>query len=154
MIAPDFPRFEFKYTVQNVLEDGSTGGYRIDYIPFLPCRLSCGTSERVAVDALLDSGADGVVLPLTLAKHLGLVLQEGPAMMVAGGEPVESYRSRVDIELGRGGRYSPPFKDVTVSIPKHGNPPPLIGRSPVFERYIVTIIEPEKRFILEPYRAK
>ncbi len=116
----------------------------------LPCVLEWREKRTPLLEALLDSGSDGLVLPLGVAKFLGLRLkQEDKAMRVVGRE-VPRYSARVNLRIGRGGRFFT-FPDVEAAIPIEGDTPILVGRKPLFESYKVTFIEPDLKFILDPY---
>ena len=75
-------------------------------------------------------------------------------MQTASGGDIKRYTSRVDLTIGRGGRYSGPFKGIEVRIPSQGDPPVLIGRDPIFTGYIITFIEAELRYLMEPYKKR
>ena len=147
-----FP-FRFNYKRIDTIDDISKET-KTRYYPLLPCRFRSGGKKTPGIEGLLDSGSDGIVMPLSLAEYLGLELSEAAPMKVAGGEDIERYVSTVTLILGRGGRNCEPINDVEVSVPRKGEPPVLLGRSPVFELYIVTFIEAEKRYKMEPYTDK
>jgi hypothetical protein len=146
----DLYRYGFKYKLIRSRHP-DTGEIIERYYPILPCRISRGTNRTPFIDGLLDSGSDGLVIPLSLARSLKLPFSDAPPMQTASGGDVKRFTSRVDLTIGRGGRYSGPFKGVEVSIPSEGNPPVLIGRDPVFTRYKITFIEAELRYLMEPY---
>jgi hypothetical protein len=75
-------------------------------------------------------------------------------MKVADGKSTPRWTSEASVILGRAGRYCSPIDKVTVSIPREGDPPILLGRDPVFELYTITFIEAEKRFMMDPYRPR
>jgi len=128
-----------------------TGEPFVRYYPFLPCKLQSGKKETAPTEGLLDSGSDGVVIPMQLAHYLGLDLEEASPMHVVGRAQIERYSSKVTLVLGRGGRYCTPIHDVEVSVPAEGDTPIILGRDPVFELYTVKFIEAEKRFEMDPY---
>lgn len=145
--------FHLNYTTFKVV-DQETGKDDLLYFPLLSCKFISPHGTSPEVRGLLDSGSDGIILPLALAEHLKLMLHDADSIQVAGGKSVPRWTAKVSVILGRAGRCCPPIKDVTVSIPKEGNPPVLLGRSPVFELYKITFIEAEKRFIMDPYTPK
>ncbi len=140
--------FAFGYKKQIAI-DKETKEEIIRYYPMVPCTLDWKGKRSKLTDGLLDSGCDGVVLPLSLAKflELDLVLEEKP-MKVVGGE-AKRYKSKANLTIGRGGRYVS-FPNVEVSIPTEGDTPVLIGREPVFKPYEITFIESKRRFIMKP----
>jgi hypothetical protein len=145
--------FHLNYTEVDVV-DKVTHKPRIIYFPFLSCRFGSPTKTSREVLGLLDSGSDGVIIPLDLAKYLGLPLRDADPMKVADGKSTPRWTSEVSIILGRAGRYCSPIDNVTVSIPRDGDPPILLGRDPIFQLYKITFIEAEKKFLMDPYKPK
>ena len=98
----------------------------------------------------MDSGSDGIVIPLSIAEYLGLdlVLDPKPINVVAAKVPC--YTSKVDVIIGRGGNYCSPLENITVKIPQVGDTPILFGRNPIFELFTVTFFEKDKKFSLNP----
>ena len=121
--------------------------------PMLPCVISSPTKSSPAIEGLLDSGSDGIVIPRSLADYLELELKPAARpMRVANGRDVERLTAKAAITLGRGGRCCEPI-EAEVTIPSEGDPPVLIGREPIFRFFIVKFVEAEKRFELSPYRT-
>jgi predicted aspartyl protease len=133
--------------------DETTGQEVTRSYPLLPVKFRSGEKTTREVDGLLDSGSDGVVIPLSTAEYLGLKLTEDSHPMNVVGRTVRQYKSKIDIIIGRGGRYTT-ISDNVVSIPTEGDTPILLGRNPVFELYKILFIEAEKRFTMEPYIKK
>jgi hypothetical protein len=102
------------------------------------------------MNGLLDSGANGLVIPLSIAKYLELRMEEAKPMQVVGTK-VPRSTSKVSIILGRAGRYCDPITDVEVSVPQCDETPVLLGRKPVFELYDITFYESEHRFTMIPH---
>ena len=101
------------------------------------------------MDGLLDSGSDGIVLPLDVARFLGLTLkEEKEPMRVPGGE-IPWYSATANLTIGRAGRFFT-FPKIRVAIPREGDTPILIGRDPVFKVYRVTFDDARSTFQLEP----
>ncbi len=141
--------FFFRYkTVHG--RDKKTGESVTRYYPFVPAVISSGTKTAPPIEGLLDSGSDGIVIPLFLAKSLGLELEGSEPMRVVG-RMVERYRSKATITLGRAGRYCDPLPGVPVNIPLDGDFPIIFGRAPIFELFRITFVEAEHRFTMEPY---
>jgi hypothetical protein len=148
-----FLPFHLNYTKVEVIHK-ATDTLRTIYFPYLSCRFASPTKTSREVMGLLDSGSDGVIIPLELADYLGLPLRDADPMKVADGKSTPRWTSEVSIILGRAGRYCPPINNVTVSIPREGDPPILLGRDPIFELYRITFIEAEKKFLMDPYEPK
>jgi len=151
-------RFNYKRTValnpdtRKPILDADTGKLLEVYHPVVPITVSSPRKKGPATEGLLDSGSDGIVIPRSIADYLELDLKpSGRPMRIADGRNVKRFVSRATLEIGRAGRYCDPI-EVEVSVPAEGNPPILIGRAPVFELFIVTFVEAEKRFEMRPYR--
>ena len=122
--------------------------------PMIPCIVSSASKRSPQIDGLLDSGSDGIVIPLSLAKYLHLDMKPAPRpMRVANGKDVERFTARASIALGRGGRTCDPI-ETEVSVPAEGDPPVLIGREPFFRLFVITFVDAERRFEMKPYRVK
>jgi hypothetical protein len=144
--------YSFRYkTVHG--KDKKTGELVTRHYPFVPAVISCGPKSAPPIEGLLDSGSDGIVLPLFLARSLGLELEESEPMKVVG-RMVERFRSKATITLGRAGRFCDPLPDVPVNIPMEGDFPIIFGRAPIFELFRITFVEAEHRFTMEPYSTK
>ena len=87
--------------------------------------------------------ANSLNLDLTPAKR---------SMKVVAGE-VKCFLTQANLTIGRAGRLTT-FENVKIAVPKEGDTPILIGRNPVFKYYNITFIEPERRFLMEPYEQK
>lgn len=143
------PKFVFRYKKQ-VITDPVTQ-QRVDYYtPMLPCVLDWQGKRTPHTEGLLDSGSDGIVLPLGVARFLDLRLEEFPRPMKVVGREVPRYSARANLTIGRGGR-SHTFSDIEVAVPTKGETPIILGRNPVFKVYKVTFVEPELKFVLDPY---
>ncbi len=69
----------------------------------LPCSVKWAGKKSPLTDGLLDSGADGVVLPLGLAEFLNLDLNPANKKpMHVVGRKIERYVTKVNLILGRG----------------------------------------------------
>ncbi|MCK5559703.1 MAG: hypothetical protein KAJ51_03880 [Thermoplasmata archaeon] len=129
-----------------------TQGGIINYYPMVPCTFSWKNKKSPLYDGLLDSGSDGIVIPLELAEWLGLDLNH-KAKMEALGRVLKRYVTKIDLILGRGGRYIQ-LNNVEVSVPIESKTAMiLIGRNPIFELYEITFIEPEKKVVMKPYKT-
>ena len=153
--------FQFNYrktialnpTTRAPILDANTGKTLEVYHPIIPFVISSEKKRGSQTEGLLDSGSDGIVIPKGLADYLSLDLKLADRpMMVANGRSVERFTSKASLMIGRGGRYCDPI-EVEVSVPAEGNPPILIGREPIFRLFVITFVEAEKRFEMNPYRA-
>ena len=149
-------KFTFNYTKHTVVDE--TTQEEIDlYYPTIPCMFASGTKKTKITDALLDTGSDGIVLPKGAANFLELELEpkEKP-MNVAGGLTVNQFKSKVDLTIGRGGRFVE-FKDIEITVPdtnpENDRSPILIGREPIFKYYEIEFIEAKRKVIMSPFKG-
>jgi len=135
-------KYIFQYKkITNV--DEKTHEERVGYYPIIPCVFEWGGKKTRLLDGLLDSGSDGIVIPLVLAEYLELnLIPEDDPMRVVGYE-IERYNAKLNLTLGRSGRYVT-LNDIEASVPKKEDGVPiLIGRNPIFKLYEVTFKEGE-----------
>jgi hypothetical protein len=142
--------FRFSYRYYTILDESGEGLREIG-LPMLPCTLISDNNKERTADGLLDSGSDGVVIPMRMAKMLGLKLEGADPISVVGARTAR-YKSKVSIMLGRGGRICGPIADVDVSVIENDESPMILGRNPIFRLYRITFIEAEQRFEMIPYR--
>jgi len=153
-------RFNYKRTValdrvtRAPILDPRTGKPIEVFHPMVPCIIASENKTSPQIDALLDSGSDGIVIPKMLADYLGLRLkQSDKPMRIANGRSIRRLTTRAYIAIGRGGRRCDPI-EIEVSVPEEGDPPILIGREPVFRLFVITFVEAEKWFEMKPYVVK
>lgn len=116
---------------------------KFDYIkigshkrPIIPVRLTYGNSS-VNTPALIDSGADFNVFPLSIAKDLGLKLNMNKMLIFSGvgekSQKLTGYLGVLDLMIYRKGdsiKFSTPIV-FTNDIPSNGIP--LLGESGFFD---------------------
>ena len=153
-------RFNYKRTValdhvtKAPVLDSRTGRPMEVFHPMVPCIIASERRTSPQIDALLDSGSDGIVIPKTLADYLGLSLkQSDKPMRIANGRSIRRLTARAHLTIGRGGRRCDPV-DIEVSVPEEGDPPIPIGREPVFRLFVITFVEAEKWFGIRPCVVK
>ena len=107
-----------------------------------------GTPTPIYNDAVLDSGAYGVAIPLSLAVELDLdmTMLEQPGQTAGG--PVDSWMTSADFKIGRAGVYVE-YKDVDICV-LDWETRILVGMNPVFKDFIVTIDGRDKKVLLVP----
>jgi hypothetical protein len=148
-MEPRLIDFFFRYkTVHG--RDKKTGEMLTRHYPYVPAIISSGSKSAPPIEGLLDSGSDGIVVPLFIAKSLEIDIEECEPMKVVG-RLVERYRSKATITLGRAGRFCDPLPNVPINIPKEGDSPIIFGRTPIFELFRITFVEAEHWFTMEPY---
>jgi len=130
--------------------DKQTNEEVVKYYPYLPAIFEWRGKRSRPIEGLLDSGSDGVVMPLEMAQYLGLDLVPDKKPMNVVGARIPCFTSKVDIIIGRAGRYCSTIDDVVVKIPQVGDTPILFGRNPVFELFTITFFEKDKKFLIKP----
>ena len=118
-------------------------------VPRIPIRFlrNDGKSTPV-IDAVLDSGADEVTIPKSLADWLQLSLKPKQNQINTASGKENAFIATVDFYIGRGGREVKYEKVQICVIDKC--PAILIGINPVFDDYKITIIASEKKYAMEP----
>jgi predicted aspartyl protease len=119
-------------------------------IPIVPVRfIRADNVSTQIINAVLDSGADAITIPQDLAVWLKMKLEprEIPAMTAAG--TIKAYKAIVpEFILGQGGREVN-YQDIEICVMENC-PYILVGISPVFEDYKITIMAYQNKFTLEP----
>jgi hypothetical protein len=117
--------------------------------PLIPIRFYYKNKRTPIIEALLDSGADGIYLNRAMADFLGLPQIKKLESGGMGGRYM-CYETKVGLIIGRGGREVD-FGIVTAIFPENDlDVPFLIGRKPIFEEYQVIFEEYKQRFKLVP----
>ncbi len=143
-------KFVFRYKIQEV-RNPETGSVEEYSYPVLPCTFEWRGIRTSPTEGILDSGSDGLVLPIGVARFLELELRDEEKPMRVVSHEVPRFSAQVDLTIGRGGRYFT-FPGVRASIPKEGDTPILIGRDPIFRLYRVTFDESKSIITLELVR--
>lgn len=117
--------------------------------PLIPIRfIDSNGRPTPTFNAILDSGADEATIPKRLADKLGfknLIKREKP-IHTAGGKK-EAFTTKANFNLGRGGREVK-YTDIDICVIDI-DMPILIGITPVFEDYQVTIKAYNNKFVLD-----
>ena len=118
-------------------------------IPIVPVRfIRADNVSTQIINAVLDSGADTITMPKDLAIWLKLKLEPRETPALTAGGTIKAYQTIVpEFILGQGGREVK-YKDVEICVMENC-PYILIGISPVFEDYKVTIMAYQNKYILE-----
>ena len=119
-------------------------------IPIVPVRfVRYDDVSTQMINAVLDSGADAITIPINLAEWLQLKLEPmETTAKTAAGTTNALIGTVPEFILGQGGREVK-YKDIEVCTMEHC-PYTLVGISPVFEDYNVKIMASQKRYLLEP----
>ena len=121
-------------------------------IPIIPVRFIRSDNESTPIfHAVLDSGADTLTIPKDLAEWLGVKLQPKATPTVTASGSAKAYTGIAPLFiLGQGGREVK-YQDVEICAMENC-PYILVGVSPVFEDYLITINARERKFTLEPIK--
>jgi hypothetical protein len=128
-----------------------TLNYRItDVCPTIPINFffKDGTPTQTYNDAVLDSGAYGIAIPLSIAVELELeiTMQDHPGQTAGG--PVDTWWASADFRIGRA-KVCVEYKDVDICV-LDCETRILVGMKPVFNDFIVTIDGRDKKVSLVP----
>ncbi len=121
--------------------------------PYLPIKLYNNSIESPPLEAVLDSGAMGLLIPenhadLLKLPHLGRKSGSG-----AGGS-LDLQETKVGLKIGRGNRIED-LGYIEAVIEMSGNLTDiLIGRIPLFSQYKITLELSKKKFTLDPIDQK
>jgi hypothetical protein len=109
-----------------------------DYIkyPILPVKFYFGEKSTPTIDALLDSGGDFIVIPMPIAKYLGLKLKRAGDVDTAGGT-TSLFKANLSMLIGKEDEVAE-YKDIQLHVSERDDIPILIGRHPIFEDYEIT----------------
>lgn len=127
------PEFRFPYKTKPS-ERGRLGSYIL--YPLIPVQLYSNKSRPISFEALLDSGADEVLIPKGSAEMISLEMGEKKQMDSAS-ERSNCYEVNVGLVLGqvKGCRIDLGYINAKVPEKDSGNVPILIGRNPFFQNF-------------------
>jgi hypothetical protein len=121
------------------------------YYPLLPFRLLTARGKTKYWEALVDSGADSIILPRYFAEAYDLP-RTGPVTMAKGIGGISKARpTRIRLFIGRGGREDDLGEVDAMALIDDVDVPILFGRKPLFESYEVIFNERQLKFHLIPF---
>ncbi len=102
--------------------------------PLLPIRFYSSSGQTPIIEALIDSGADGIHIHKSIVDFLNL--SKGQKLEITGmSGTYSSFETKVGLKLGQGGREMD-FGYVKAVYPEEEKyVPVLIGRHPLFEEF-------------------
>ena len=120
-----------------------------DYLkyPVVPVKFFCNDKETPFIDALLDSGGDFIVIPLPIAKYLGLKLRKAGSVDTAGGT-ASLFKANLDMVIG-GKELSVTYNNLEIHVSDRNDIPVLLGRAPIFEDYEIIFKKKANQLILK-----
>ena len=126
--------------------------YVFRYVPFrgaafpiVPISLKTSTSFWFTTNALLDSGATISLFDGAVARILGISIGKGKRIRPVGiGGAIRAYTHKLTLKVG-----DEEFEGEVAFSSGRGIPINLLGRTSVFERFLVSFDESNQRTILE-----
>ena len=115
--------------------------------PVIPVKFYYKDKETPVIDALLDSGGDFIVIPMPIARYLGLKLKKAGSVDTAGGT-TSLYKTKLNMDIGKG-EYINTYSNLQIHVSERNDIPVLIGRSPVFEDYEIIFKKFKNQLILK-----
>jgi hypothetical protein len=118
--------------------------------PVIPVKFYYKDKKTPFIDALLDSGGDFIVMPMPIAKYLGLKLKKAGTVDTAGGT-TSLFKAILDMAIGKKNKIAL-YKSSQIYISARNDIPVLLGRSPIFEDYEITFKKQKNQLILKPIK--
>jgi predicted aspartyl protease len=114
--------------------------------PVIPVKFYYSNKETPFIDALLDSGGDFIVIPMPIAKYLGLKLKRAGSVDTAGGE-ASLFKANLDMVIG-GKELNVKYCNLEIHVSDRNDIPVLLGRCPIFEDYEIIFKKQTNKLIL------
>ena len=121
-----------------------------DYVkyPVVQVKFFFDGKETPFIDALLDSGGDFIVIPMPIAKYLGLKLKKAGDVDTAGGV-AQLYKSYINMTIGND-KNAIEYNNLEIHVSGRSDIPVLLGRTPIFEDYEIIFRNKSNQLILKP----
>jgi predicted aspartyl protease len=120
--------------------------------PIVPIKFLFKNQKTPLIDALLDSGGDFIVIPMPIAKYLGLNLIKAGAVDTAGGS-TDLFKAKLSMQIGNKQQKNI-YEDLEIHVSTRDDIPVLLGRFPLFEDYEITFKKQQNQLILKPAKDK
>ncbi len=115
--------------------------------PVIPVKFYYKNRETPIIDALLDSGGDFIVIPMPIAKYLGLKLKKAGSVDTAGGETV-LFKATLSMIIGKKDETAS-YNNIQIHVSGRNDIPVLLGRHPIFEDFEITFKKQKSQLILK-----
>ncbi len=115
--------------------------------PIIPVKFYFDGKETPFIDALLDSGGDFIVIPMPIAKYLGLKLHDAGSVDTAGGT-ASLYKTNLNMMIGTKDQNTI-YDNIQIHVSGRDDIPILLGRTPIFEDYEITFRKKSNQLILK-----
>ena len=115
--------------------------------PVIPVKFYYKDRETPIIDALLDSGGDFIVIPMPIAKYLGLKLKKAGSVDTAGGA-TSLFKATLSMIIGKKEKNTS-YTNIQIHVSGRNDIPVLIGRHPIFEDYMITFDKENSQLIFK-----
>jgi predicted aspartyl protease len=115
--------------------------------PVIPVKFYYKERETPVIDALLDSGGDFIVIPMPIARYLGLKLKKAGSVDTAGGQTT-LFKATLSMVIGKK-EETATYQNIQIHVSGRNDIPVLLGRHPIFEDYEITFKKQNNQLILE-----
>lgn len=115
--------------------------------PVIPVKFYYKNKETPIIDALLDSGGDFIVIPMPIARYLGLRLKKAGSVDTAGGTTL-LFRATLSMIIGKR-EETAGYNNIQIHVSGRNDIPVLLGRHPIFEDYEITFKNHKNQLILK-----
>ena len=119
--------------------------------PIVPVRFFYKEKKTPVIDALLDSGGDFIVIPMPIAKYLGLKMKGAGNVDTAGGETA-LFKSKLTMTIGKA-EQTATYGNMEIHVSTRDDIPVLLGRWPIFEDYEITFKKQKNQLVLKTYKS-
>ena len=120
--------------------------------PIIPVKFYYKDKKTPFIDALLDSGGDFIVVPMPIARYLGLKMKEAGSIDTAGGT-TSLFKATLSMIMGKRNRVTT-YKNIQIHVSARNDIPVLLGRHPIFEDYEITFKKQKNQLILNPVKKQ
>ena len=115
--------------------------------PVIPVRFYYKNKETPIIDALLDSGGDFIVIPMPIARYLGLNLKKAGSVDTAGGATT-LFKATLSMIIGNK-EQTAAYNNIQIHVSGRNDIPVLLGRHPIFEDYEIIFKNKKNQLILK-----
>ena len=115
--------------------------------PVIPVKFYYKNKETPVIDALLDSGGDFIVIPMPIARYLGLKLKKAGSVDTAGGTTV-LFKATLSMVIGKK-EETAVYNNIQIHVSARNDIPVLLGRHPIFEDFEITFKKQKNQLILK-----
>jgi predicted aspartyl protease len=115
--------------------------------PVIPVKFYYKDKETPVIDALLDSGGDFIVIPMPIARYLGLKLKKAGSVDTAGGTTV-LFKAILSMVIGKKDE-TVTYQNIQIHVSARNDIPVLLGRHPIFEDYEIIFKKQKNQLVLK-----